>query len=314
MKTVHELDISSYTLDEIMDLFQLDYNMTMHDLKQTKQKVLMLHPDKSKLPAEYFLFYKKAFEYVVEIFEELNKQNRPMTKEATKYNANTIASDATTIVLSKEQMKQIREKVSHENFNQKFNELFEKNGMGLPATIDKSRNSWFENHDETSPYTLDDGTVITNSKNMDIAMSKMKEQTHALSIYNGVNEMYSYSNAATSLYGETEEETRGRYVSSDPFQKLKYDDIRKVHKDETILHVDERDQRINQRMSVDQYSNTYRRNEAPISRSEAESILAQKRMEEKKRILEQEHKSKLTTVQNMEKTKSVMSYLLRLEN
>ena len=36
--------------------------MTLEQLKVAKKKVLMIHPDKSKLPAEYFLFYKKAFD------------------------------------------------------------------------------------------------------------------------------------------------------------------------------------------------------------------------------------------------------------
>ena len=41
-----------YSLDEVLGLFDLKYNITIDDLKRAKKKVLMLHPDKSKLSSE----------------------------------------------------------------------------------------------------------------------------------------------------------------------------------------------------------------------------------------------------------------------
>jgi len=61
----HNLDVSMYSLDELLGLFDLNYDITMDGIKKAKHKVLMLHPDKSRLPPEYFIFYKKAFEVVV---------------------------------------------------------------------------------------------------------------------------------------------------------------------------------------------------------------------------------------------------------
>ena len=49
-----------YSLKDILDLFDLDYDINIDDLKRAK-KVLMTHPDKSRLDAKYFLFYKKSF-------------------------------------------------------------------------------------------------------------------------------------------------------------------------------------------------------------------------------------------------------------
>ena len=44
---VHNLNIQTYSLDEILGLFDLnDYNISVQDLKQAKKRVLMLHPDK----------------------------------------------------------------------------------------------------------------------------------------------------------------------------------------------------------------------------------------------------------------------------
>jgi hypothetical protein len=65
-----------YSLDEVLGLFDLKYNITVDDLKRAKKKVLMLHPDKSKLSSEYFLFYKKAFDIIVQFYENQNKQNK----------------------------------------------------------------------------------------------------------------------------------------------------------------------------------------------------------------------------------------------
>ena len=54
-----DLNIENYSLNEILQLFQLDYNFGENELKQAKRIVLKTHPDKSKLPKEYFLFYIK---------------------------------------------------------------------------------------------------------------------------------------------------------------------------------------------------------------------------------------------------------------
>ena len=60
----HNLDIHMYSLSEVLNLFDLDYDISMDGLKRAKKRVLMMQPDKSKLPPEYFLFYKKAFDMV----------------------------------------------------------------------------------------------------------------------------------------------------------------------------------------------------------------------------------------------------------
>ena len=57
----HNLDIAMYSFKELLDLFNLSYNISIDELKQAKKRVLMTHPDKSKLGPEYFLFYKKAY-------------------------------------------------------------------------------------------------------------------------------------------------------------------------------------------------------------------------------------------------------------
>ena len=69
MSKGHNLDIHMYSLEELLALFNLSFEITLDDLKKAKKQVLMTHPDKSKLSPDYFLFYKKAFDVIVKFLK-----------------------------------------------------------------------------------------------------------------------------------------------------------------------------------------------------------------------------------------------------
>ena len=48
-----DLNIDNYELDDILNLFKIDYDFNHDDLKRVKKYVLQTHPDKSKLSKEY---------------------------------------------------------------------------------------------------------------------------------------------------------------------------------------------------------------------------------------------------------------------
>ena len=107
-----------YSLQEILELFDLSYEISMDDLKRSKKKVLMLHPDKSKLSPDYFLFYKKAFDIVLQFYKNNNRQNQEITPETTKYNP--LAND-----FNKSTHKQVNSVINNmkpSEFNEKFNQ------------------------------------------------------------------------------------------------------------------------------------------------------------------------------------------------
>ena len=56
-----DLDISHYNLQDILSLFKVPINFDEQDMKRAKAIVLKTHPDKSKLPPEYFRFYSQAY-------------------------------------------------------------------------------------------------------------------------------------------------------------------------------------------------------------------------------------------------------------
>lgn len=307
------LDINSYSLDEIFDLFNLTYDLTMDDLKQAKTKVLMLHPDKSKLPPEYFIFYKRAFERVVEVYEDLQKQNRPITKESTKYNANVYKSRENVFNegQTSEMTKSIQQQSKTKEFNKKFNDVFEKNMSKRP---DETRNHWFTS--DKSTFEIDNNVRITKD-NMESVMDDLKAKNSAVMLHRGgFNELYSRNHGISKIFDE--EEDPNEYVSSDIFDKLRFEDIRKVHKDETIIPVRPADvaEKVakTKAMTVDQYieQRSASSDAVPIAKIEAERILAEKERMEKERFMSRQYKSKIQSDEYEKKNNEIMSHFMRL--
>ena len=115
----YNLDIHMYSLQELLGLFDLSYSITLEDMKRAKKKVLMTHPDKSKLAPEYFLFYKKAFDIVVKFYENQNKQNQELSTEKRVYDAGQMSSN-------KEAQRTVSKNIQSmdkQKFNTTFNEL-----------------------------------------------------------------------------------------------------------------------------------------------------------------------------------------------
>lgn len=73
------LDLDSYTYDDLLRLFKLPHNHTASDLHAAKRIVAAVHPDKSGLGSEYFIFFKKAYNTLCSLhrsepFEEVAPQ------------------------------------------------------------------------------------------------------------------------------------------------------------------------------------------------------------------------------------------------
>ena len=52
-----DLNINNYSLEELLNLFHLDYNFGENELKMAKKMALKTHPDKSGLSMKYFIFF-----------------------------------------------------------------------------------------------------------------------------------------------------------------------------------------------------------------------------------------------------------------
>jgi len=296
----HNLNIHMYSMDEIFGLFNLPYHFTIDHLKAAKKKVLMTHPDKSKLPPEYFLFYKKAFDIVVQFYESNQKQNQAVTAETTEYNI----LDTTNInKATKQKISSSIGEMSSEVFQSKFNQLFEENMSKKP---DSRKNEWFVS--ENNAHQMEE---TVNAKNMGQVFERIKEKQAGLVQYRGVENFI--MDSGNRLYDD-EEDQDGQYRTSDPFSKLKYDDLRKVHKDQTVFSVSERDfQKVPQYSSVDHFVRERgKQTLTPLEKKESQFILDSQEAAFRERMMKREYAAKLETMKYEEKNKSVLSSFLRL--
>ena len=299
----HNLNIHMYNLQEILGLFDLTYAITIEDLKRAKKKVLMLHPDKSRLSPEYFLFYKKAFDIILQLYENNNKQNQTINSETVKYKPleNTLNNAA------KNKVKTVIGEMDKSDFNNTFNQLFNDNMMKKPS---QTRNDWFSK--EEPIYNIDPNV---STKNMGAVLDTIKQKNAELIKYNGIQELYVNSNSGSRLYDENEDEdAEDVYISTDPFSKLKFDDLRKVHKDQTVFSVSERDiNKVQQYSSVDHFMRERgKQTLTPLEKQEAEYMLAMKDKQYRERLMQKEYQANLKALENAEKNKTVLSSFLRL--
>jgi len=295
----HNLDINNYSLDELLALFNLSYKIDFDSLKNAKKKVLSVHPDKSQLPSDYFIFYKKAYEIVFRFYQEQNRQSQNVPTEPVKYEP----VNATDKRIEK-QMKNALNGMKEGEFNNSFNELFEKNMVRKP---DETRNEWFK---KDEPVFQVNETV--SSKNIGQVFQTIRDNNiSTMTKYRGVETMN--SNFGTGFYDDENENT-DEYVSCDPFSKLKFEDLRKVHKDQTILPVSERDfDKMKKYSSVDQL-NQERGSQTltPLEKSEAEKMLEQKKLQYEQDLMKKKFQSNLRTMEYEEINREILGNFLRI--
>lgn len=299
MSENHNLNINTYSLEELLSLFDLSYDITVEGLKKAKKKVLMLHPDKSRLSPEYFIFYKKAYEVVFNFYEERNRQTRNLPTEPIKY-IPTNQDNRTA-----KQINKVISGMKEEQFQESFNDMFEKNMMKKPDT---SRNEWFQKAEPI--YDID---AEVSSKNLGKAFETIKEKNTGMVRYRGVETLQSNSGAGTSFYDD--DDTGDDYVTCDPFSKLKFEDLRKVHKDQTILTVSEKDyQKVQTYNSMDHLiQERGKQTLTPLEKTQAERLLEEQQKNYQKSIMQKQYQSNLKTMEYEEKNKTIISSFLRLQ-
>jgi len=300
MASTHNLDINTYSLDEIFGLFDLNYNLTEDSMRAAKKKVLMIHPDKSRLPANYFHFYKQAYEIVLNIYKQKSKFN-DNTKGAPQQYTPDVEQHAS---IGNNGAPPADANISKKFSNTKFNELYDQN---MVRKTDTSRFDWFR-RDE--PVMDDFSKRQVNPKNMGSELEAIKQKQSALQVYKGVQEMQ--SGGGTSYFEDDEESNE--YVACDVFSKLKFDDLRKVHKDQTVFAVSEADfNKRPQYKTVDQFVRERDAGgSAPLSKAEAAGLLERQQKEKEQLIMNKQHRDYMLQKEYEEKQKSVRAAFLQL--
>ena len=299
----HNLDINKYSLEEIFGLFDLTYDLTEESMRAAKKKVLMIHPDKSRLPPTYFHFYREAYDIVLNIYKQKARQTEGSTQGKPIYKP--LDHEESQPDISKKMAETTKGTGA---FNNKFNELYDKN---MVRKADTSRYDWFRQAD--SVYD-DFSQKQVNPKNMGSELEAIKQKQAALQVYRGVQEMNASGPRGTS-YFEEDDTGSADYVSCDVFSKLKFDDLRKVHKDQTVFAVSESD--LNKRVqykSVDQFvRDRDGGNQAPLSKMEASQLLERQQKEKEQLMMNKQHRDFMLQKEYEAKQKSVRAAFLQLK-
>ena len=215
-----DLDINNYEIDDILKLFNIDYNFNEDDLRNSKKMVLMMHPDKSNLDKEYFLFFSKAYKILYSIynFRDKSKLNDTMKlNNNTEYLVDDIDEDNKEIIKNLKKSKYF----DSTNFNKWFNELFEKINIS-----NEFNNNGYGNWLKTDEISSE---IANNIDSMNKIIDKKKEELREskLSKYSRIHE-YNNNNYCDLTNSKPEN------YSSDLFSKFQYEDLKKAHEESVI--------------------------------------------------------------------------------
>jgi len=308
----YNLDIRMYSFQEILTLFELPEanNITQEQLKRAKLMVLKTHPDKSRLPPEYFLFYTAAFKIIVEFYNNQQRTTKEIPTTKMKYDDNTDGFfEKNPAVLEK------INSIPSNKFHKVFNDLFDKNQMGKQIV---NKNEWFSK-DENDEMA---GIKVANISAMNKTFEQIKEKQQGMVIYKGVRELPFSGISASNLYEDMEGDGDGGgdgngnvYIENDPFSKLKFEDIKKVHKNETIFAVGEKDyEKIPKYQSVEQYHTARNMNDISMeTEQENLRILKQRETDFQNKMIQKEYLMKKKEIETINKNKSIYSYFLQIE-
>ena len=203
-----DLNIENYDLNDLLELFKLDFNFNTENLKCVKKMVMQTHPDKSGLDKKYFLFFTSAYKIIFSIHEFRNKSSR---KQSTEY---TVEKDEEKELLLKKMQKE-------PNFNKIFNELFEKHRI----KDDENENGygdWLKSDDNMDTRT-------TTLGQMNATFEQKKREVRDLVPFQEIEEINSSGAGHFDLTRD-----KPTYYSSSMFSNLQYEDLKKAHVESVV--------------------------------------------------------------------------------
>ena len=213
-----DLDIDNYNLSEILALFKIPMDFNSQHLKQCKRLVIKMHPDKSNLPKEYFLFFNKAYKILYTIYK---------FKHTEYDNTNNLNYKDILNEDDKKAMKQVIDNFTNDkNFLQKFNKLFEQINIKTEFE-EKGYEEWFKTSNAIE--------IDSNSNNRNEAIEKYKE--------NQIMKKETIKDIETNLYTNIELSALENY-GSNIFSSFQYEDLRKAH-EESLIPVTQSDKQNN---------------------------------------------------------------------
>ena len=244
-----DLNIENYNFNDLLKLFNLKNDFSDNELKNCYKIVVQTHPDKSGLDKVYFLFYTKAFKTLKKIYEYKNKKTSFLNESKSKIEYIGLSEDEKGKQLL---VKQLQEKNPGE-FNKWFNTTFESLNL---------------NNDSTDGY----GEWLKSDEGLN---DKDDEKCASINqLHASINNKKKSLSAIITKQEIKEYNSDVKEYSSGIFNKLQYDDIKRVHL-ESVIPVCESDYE-----KIKKFNSTeallYNRNNqqlTPISREKANEQL-----------------------------------------
>jgi hypothetical protein len=253
-----DLNIDNYTLQDLLNLFKLDYDFTTEDLKQAKKIVIKTHPDKSNLDKEYFLFFIKAFKIVNSIHQFRTRSS------STVYTTDQFKDE--------ENEKLIKLIAKSPNFSKAFNEFFD-NTYVRTEDITNGYGDWLRSDEDIET------TSISNVAQLSKTIEVKKNEMRAIIGKKDIKELGETS-SHYNLAGDAPED-----YGSDIFSSLRYEDLRKAHV-ESVVPVSKKDYEERMRFSsvndLKKYRDTDKTTYTPISLSQSNEYLQNRQKTENK--------------------------------
>lgn len=222
-----DLNIDNYNLEDILDLFKIDNIDSEANLAKAKSITLKMHPDKSGLDKDYFLFFSKAYKILYQLYIIQDKTRQKGQNIDYENYKETINKD-NRIILDKITKKNS----SNENFNKWFNNEFEKMKLTDEYT-DKGYGDWLNNNEDENSDSDDE---ISNCNSVEMMHKKIEKRRNKLSQLVKHKNIMDYNDGAYCDIGNNAPDN----YSSDMFSKLSFQDLKQAHT-ETIIPVNEKD-------------------------------------------------------------------------
>jgi hypothetical protein len=225
------LNIDTYNLEDILNLFDITHNFNDTDLKNAKKIVLMTHPDKSGLPTEYFRFYTSAYKKLYFIWEFKNKSQSKVTNKVYNLDENDKKiyfsnDDNTEQLLLDNYLKKNNLSNDTKRFNKWFNDQFVKLKVS-----NEDENHGYGDWLKTE-YQNED--IDENSQSITQDIDHKKKKLRDLIIHKDYD-VLTFNNGHATITGDHPD-----VYSSDIFSNLKYDDLKKAYT-ETVVPVTNED-------------------------------------------------------------------------
>ena len=248
----YDLNIENYDLEDILKLFHLSHDFSKNDLKNAHMMALQMHPDKSHLDSEYFIFFSRAYKLLSRIYYFRFRE----AKTRPQYDVD-MGKDEKKILHNLEKQNKSKE------FNVWFNKMFEKVKM-TDEENDSGYENWFRDMSDVT-----DMKKIALSQ-FDSEFEKRKQDCKALVVSTSLTEM-----GGNDGYDLMRKQPHSYAASI--FSKLPYEDLKKAHT-ETVVPVTKEDYITKPKFSnIDSYR-SYRdgQNIAPPSLQQSKQFLAEK--------------------------------------